>query len=113
MTVPQHKWMWSVVDEQACHVRRYTRSELMEKVSGAGLKVEYVSSFVSFLLPLMWLSRKIRIGKSDQPTTEFSISFSLNKILKWFMKIEIAILKFGIKLPFGGSLIMVARKPCR
>ena len=57
LTVPQHDFLWSRADEHACHVRRYSASELSAKVSAAGFRVERVTSFVSLLLPLMLASR--------------------------------------------------------
>lgn len=110
ITVPQHKWLWSKVDEQACHVRRYVRSDLVEKINDAGLNVQYVTSFVSFLIPLMWLSR-MRVKKVDyEPKSELHISKGLNCFLEAVMTVEIFLLKLGIRFPFGGSLLLVARK---
>ena len=57
ITVPQHHWLWSQVDEYAHHVRRYTSKELKNKVEAAGFKVVKMTSFVSLLLPLMLISR--------------------------------------------------------
>jgi trans-aconitate methyltransferase len=28
ITVPQHRWLWSLFDDYACHVRRYSNAEL-------------------------------------------------------------------------------------
>ncbi|MGF6154047.1 class I SAM-dependent methyltransferase [Pseudomonas fluorescens] len=110
VSVPQHRWLWSEVDEYACHIRRYTRSELTQKVESAGLRVKYVTSFVSLLVPVMWLSRmKARKGEYD-PMTEFHIPKWLNKSLELVMKAELALLKFGVRLPIGGSLLLVATK---
>lgn len=47
LTLPQHPRLWSIADEHACHVRHYTRAELIGKVELAGLSVEYLTSFVS------------------------------------------------------------------
>lgn len=111
VTVPQHRWLWSAADERACHVRRYTRGELIDKVRGAGLEVKYVTSFVSLLMPLMWLSRQ-RSGQKDAETnSEFDISDATNRLLAFVMKIELKLIKFGVPLPFGGSLLVLARKP--
>ncbi len=78
ITVPQHRWLWSAMDDFACHVRRHTRDELVLKVVRAGLQVEYVSSFVSLLFPLMWLSQ-IRAKKAVvNPMSEFKFSRWLN-----------------------------------
>ena len=54
ITVPQHQFLWSATDETAHHVRRYScQSDLRAKTERAGFHVLRVSSFVSFLLPLM------------------------------------------------------------
>lgn len=111
LTVPQHGWLWSVVDERACHVRRYTRRELMAKVEGAGLQVEYVTSFVTLLVPLMWLSRRRAQTGDNDPMSEFRIASWLNRALETVMKFELGLLKLGWTFPVGGSLLLLARKP--
>ena len=58
VTVPQHSFLWSTVDEVAGHVRRYDSEDLVHKISRAGFKVIRRTSFVSVLLPLMVLSRR-------------------------------------------------------
>ncbi|MGH8384913.1 MAG: class I SAM-dependent methyltransferase [Pseudomonas sp.] len=111
VSVPQHMWLWSHVDEYACHVRRYTRLDLISKIESAGLKVKYTTSFVSFLVPLMWLSR-LRKHKGEYDTQkEFHIPGWLNKSLETVMKLELGLIKIGLTLPFGGSLLLVATKP--
>ena len=110
ITVPQHKWLWSSVDEYACHVRRYTKRELVGKVTQSGLSIEYVSSFVSLLVPLMWFSRLRAKNKNYDPMDEFRIPIWLNRLLEMIMSVELLILKIGIRLPFGGSLLLLARK---
>ncbi len=111
ISVPQHKWLWSEVDEFACHVRRYSRSELIQKIESAGLSTKYTSSFVSLLVPLMWLSR-VRPSKGEyDPMTEFHIPHWINKSLELVMKLELTLMKMGVSLPFGGSLLVVATKP--
>jgi SAM-dependent methyltransferase len=110
ITVPQHRWLWSATDDYACHVRRYTRDELVLKVVRAGLEVEYVSSFVSLLLPLMWLSR-IRAKKVVvDPMSEFKIPRWLNAGLEGVMDLERLLLRIGVRFPVGGSLLLVAHK---
>lgn len=110
VTVPQHRWLWSKADEHACHVRRYTRHELLAKVRAAGLQPMLVTSFVSLLLPLMWLSRlRMKSGDYDQ-MDEFRISPWLNRALEGVMKLELGLMKAGLRFPFGGSLLVVARK---
>lgn len=111
ISVPQHQWLWSHTDEIACHVRRYSRQELVTKIKEAGLVVEHTTSFVSLLVPLMWLSRKQSQAKhDDDPQAELKIPGWLNKCLEAVMKIEFALINAGLSLPAGGSLLVVARK---
>lgn len=110
LTVPQHHWLWSAADERACHVRRYTRRELIDKVGRAGFEVQYVTSFVTLLVPLMWLARQRPGQKSAKVNSEFDISDRTNRLLEFVMKIELGLLKTGITFPLGGSLLLLAKK---
>lgn len=110
ITVPQHRWLWSEADVHAGHFRRYRKGELSNKLEEAGFSIEYMTSFVFLLAPLMWLSRvRAKKGKYD-PMAEFKIPRWINSILNGVMDIEFCLLRIGINLPFGGSLLAVARK---
>ena len=111
VTVPQHPGLWSATDEHACHVRRYTRPLLRDTVQQAGLVVEHATSFVSLLLPLMWLNRRRPAPKDADPMREFRIHPAVNAALGSAMAVEFAMLSVGLSLPAGGSLLIVARKP--
>ena len=110
VTVPQHRWLWSAVDEDSGHVRRYTHSELVRKVTQSGFTVNYVTSFVSLLVPLMWLSRLRASNANYNSMDELQIPNWLNRLLEMVMCFELKLLKIGIKFPFGGSLLLLARK---
>lgn len=111
ITVPQHRWLWSVVDEHAQHVRRYEKADLISKLESTGFDVVFRSSFVSLLVPLMWLSRLAANKKENfDPMSEFRISGWLNKALEQLMNLELWLLKIGVRFPVGGSLLVVARK---
>lgn len=112
LTVPQHRWLWSSIDDYAHHKRRYTRSELLSRVSSAGFKVEYVGSFVSLLLPVMLASRLLQKSAqaSDQMDAGFRIGKLANSLLGTVMKLERWLIARGISFAMGGSLLLVARK---
>ncbi|HEX5337590.1 MAG TPA: class I SAM-dependent methyltransferase [Gallionella sp.] len=112
LTVPQHRWLWSSTDDYAHHKRRYTRAEFVEKVTGAGFKVEYVGSFVSLLLPAMLASRLLQKSAQadDQMDAGFKIGKLTNAVLGAVMKVERWLIARGISFPLGGSLLVVARK---
>ena len=110
ITVPQHNWLWSVTDVYACHARRYTREELCSKISSCGLEVNYVTSFVFFLLPLMYIQRMTLKKKKFDPAKEFLVSPIINWILAKIMTFEKLLIKLGVSFPVGGSLLIVAKK---
>lgn len=114
ITVPQHPSLWSPQDEYAHHVRRYTGTELRRKVEAAGFEVVRMTSFVSLLLPLMFASRKRKtehkldaevdaMGDLRQPR-------AVNVALEAVMAIERTLIRRGLSLAAGGSLLIVARK---
>jgi SAM-dependent methyltransferase len=112
VTVPQHPWLWSQADEYAHHIRRYVKQDLVVKLAQSGFKVVKVTSFVSFLLPLMLVSRlkKQSKHKDFNPLTELEIGGFLNYILEKVLDIERFLIKLGISFSFGGSLLVIAHK---
>lgn len=112
LTVPQHTFLWSYMDEYSHHVRRYTARELKTKVEQAGFQILRTTSFVSILLPVMIISRltkrKHRFGFS--PTSELRIAGLLNIMLERVLDLERYIIRSGFSFPVGGSLLLVARK---
>ena len=113
ITVPQHRWLWSPVDTNACHVRRYSKRELHKKVAMAGFVILRSTSFVSSLLPLMLISRMFKRVNNTQASelqTELNINPVLNRIFEVLLRIETGLIKKEISLPFGGSRLIVAIK---
>ncbi len=111
LTVPQHRALWSVIDEQAMHKRRYTRQELMTKVEKAGFEVLFATSFVTLLLPMMYLSRfQYQFRASADGLAHLPVSSALNGIFRVVMTAEMVMHRMNLSLPAGGSLLLVARK---
>jgi SAM-dependent methyltransferase len=110
ITVPQHPSLWSSLDERSFHCRRYTRAKLIEKLNISGFEILYTTSFVFLLLPFMYISRKLYQNHKTDIISEFKISPTTNSILNLVMNLEILLLKLGIDLPFGGSLLVLAKK---
>lgn len=111
ITVPQHKWLWSGTDVTACHVRRYHRADLHEKLLSAGFDVLRSTSFVSLLLPAMLLSRRHKQPDGAKPDAELDLPGPVNAIGLVTLKFEEALIRMGFNFPLGGSLLVVARKP--
>jgi 2-polyprenyl-3-methyl-5-hydroxy-6-metoxy-1,4-benzoquinol methylase len=113
ITVPQHAWLWSSTDEYAQHERRYAASDHRRKLEAAGFSIIRSTSFITTLLPAMMIARfrqKKILDKEFDATAELKISSWLNTLFLRVLCAELALIKGGINLPFGGSRLVVAQK---
>jgi SAM-dependent methyltransferase len=113
LTVPQHPWLWSSIDEYAFHERRYAALDLHQKIETAGFRVIRSTSFVTTLLPAMMISRFLFKKVSDKKfdaTAELKISPWLNSLFSRMLSAELALIKRGFNFPVGGSRLVVAKK---
>lgn len=112
-TVPAFGFLWSEHDDLNHHKRRYTRPQLRRLLEQAGLEVEQLSYFNTWLFPAVAgvrLARKStgrRSGASDLAMPRPAV----NRLLTGLFGSESAVLRRGRGLPFGVSLIAVARLP--
>lgn len=113
ITVPQHAWLWSPIDEYACHVRRYTASDLHRKIETAGFQIVRSTSFITTLLPAMMISRFIQKKSTDRAfdaSSELKIHPIINYLFNKILSLELYMIRKGLNLPLGGSRLVVARK---
>jgi hypothetical protein len=111
VSVPQHMWLWSPVDEEACHKRRYSGRELRRKAVAAGFEVVRSTSFVTVLLPMMFLSRLGDRSRGKSGGVEsLRVNPFLNRTLEALLRLEQLAIKAGLSVPFGGSRLAVLRK---
>lgn len=109
VTVPQHQRLWSHMDDVACHRRRYSRRELIDKVAGAGFRITRVSSFVSLLVPVMFASRLGRQTADVQ--AELNLPRPIDFACQCVMDVERSLIRMGVSWPVGGSLLLVGARP--
>ena len=118
ITVPARKSLWSYFDEASGHCRRYELDELRRKLDQAGFQVEYLTPYMLTLLPLMWCGRRIagltRGLRSDSSPTdmalrELRLTPGINGLLRFVLGKEIPRVVQRRGLPFGTSLLAVAR----
>lgn len=114
LTVPQHPWLWSRLDDESGHKRRYTCKELKRKVEAAGFEVLFMTSFIMTLLPLMVTSRLRKNRQYRKKTTEIQCELNLSKKLNTFLQLACLgdnyLIRKGFALPAGGSLLCIAKK---
>lgn len=115
LTVPASPQLWSAFDEAAGHRRRYTVEGLRARLIQAGFRVEYLSPFMAALYPLAWIRRRVaRRPVTAEGAFEFArrdlrIVPVINPLLRWFLSREARLIAARARLPFGTSLIAVAR----
>lgn len=113
LSVPQHPSLWSSQDDLARHVRRYRRGELEAKLRAAGFDIEWSSSFMAILLPMLWLARRRRSSDARpraQAHQELAPPAPVNAVLGGLLAVERALLAAGVRLPAGSSRMVVARR---
>jgi SAM-dependent methyltransferase len=115
ITVPAAPALWSPFDVAACHRRRYTVDTLREKLVEAGFRIEYLSPFMACLYPLLWAHRRFpyprRRGRLpfDMAREELRVVPVVNSALAWLLWPEPAVIRARRRIPFGTSLIAIAR----
>lgn len=116
ISVPQHNFLWSRLDEIVKHKRRYSRRELVAKLEKKGFEINYATSFLFTLFPLMLVRRLLDKGDdcshSSEAALEKRVKFPwvVNCAFDQFMRIDEMLIKRGFSLPFGGTLLIAARK---
>jgi SAM-dependent methyltransferase len=112
LTVPQHDWLWSAVDDFSHHRRRYARPDLEAKLRRAGLVPLWTTSFVSLLLPLLLAARRTgpKTAAELDPTAELRIGAAANGVCAGVARVEEALIAAGVRFPLGGSLLVVAAR---
>lgn len=113
ITVPQHNALWSAIDDLSLHKRRYSKAELVRKVQGAGFEVLKTTSFVSLLLPFMLAARRRKANADDDFDlfAEFKLNPIVNRGLSAVMSAELALMRAGLRFRFGGSRLILAKRP--
>ena len=107
LTVPAFQSLWSAHDTINHHYRRYRKKPLITLLEKSGFRVQYASYFNTILFPAITLMRKIRPNNEDDLHTTKGW---VNKFLTGVLTFEAKLIHFGARLPFGVSLIVIARR---
>lgn len=111
LTVPQHMFLWGPFDESGFHKRRYGIHELERKVRAAGFDVLLKTSFVSFLLPVLYASRLRSRWKGEYDLMdEQDIHPVVDRVFRGLLSAERRLIQAGIRFPVGGSQLLIARR---
>ena len=111
VAVPAHQWLWSRADELLGHVRRYTRPLLREHLEAAGFAQEFSSHVFSWLVPPVWLQRRLATTNDSQLGLD-KTSVVVDRAALVLTRIEQSLIR-RVSLPFGTSIVAVGRRPSR
>lgn len=112
-TVPALMLLWSTHDEAFHHQRRYAKKELSGKLNATGFTDEHITYWTSFLMPPIYLFRKIRgFYRDKEHVSDFytELPSAICQFLERALTLERAAISKGITVPLGVSLFCVARK---
>jgi 2-polyprenyl-3-methyl-5-hydroxy-6-metoxy-1,4-benzoquinol methylase len=113
ITVPQHPWLWSRMDDLGLHQRRYKVGEMESKAAKAGFEILFSTSFNMILLPLTAMNRlseRLRSADSCNYNAELNPPGLANAFLKFLLALEVAGSLHGIRMPVGTSRVVAVRK---
>jgi SAM-dependent methyltransferase len=117
LAVPAFQALWSREDELSGHQRRYRIRALTALIEAAGFRAEYATYFFLPLVPAIWAARAVphKLGIALRRThassaADHGINESLRvKLVRAALRLERGILRRGVPMPLGSSLLMVAR----
>jgi SAM-dependent methyltransferase len=109
LTVPQHAWLWSPADTYARHHRRYRREELLSKLRECEFEVLRCTSFHTLNLPLFFLRSRFLRATGRDPQASIPVA-PVNWLLEQSMELDRMLIRAGMRLPFGVSLMVAARR---
>lgn len=111
ITVPAYQFLYGAYDRFLYHFRRYNKSGLCKLLAATEFKITYSSYFNCWLFPAVLVSRLLE--KVFNKTSKYVVSGNqaslINSIFYYIMKSEKYLFLKKYKLPFGSSLITIAR----
>jgi len=109
--VPALKILWGAHDEAVHSRHRYHRAELKRLLEASGLEVLRLSYCNSLLFPLLLARRSLdRLLSRHGSDVEF-LPAPLEWAFRHLLFLEAFLIRMGLDLPVGASLVALARKP--
>ena len=106
--LPAYRWLLSAHDKRVHNVRRFTRGQAHALLAGHGFRVLKSTYWNTLLFPLMLLHRLIESDDAESDVRDFSRW--QDAFFSAALGLERAVIRKGMSLPFGGSLMLVAAR---
>lgn len=111
LNLPAYEWLRSAHDARVHNARRFTRGEATRVVTDAGFAAVSGRYWNGLLLPLMALQRKVLQRRPDAPSDVTSFSPLVDRTLHAVSEIERRLGAGGVRMPGGGSVLVLATRP--
>ncbi|HZP99795.1 MAG TPA: methyltransferase domain-containing protein [Reyranella sp.] len=108
LNLPAYQWLLSAHDKRVHNVRRFRRGQVRILLADHGFRVVRSSYWNTLLFPLMLLHRLTERVDAESDVRDFP--GWIDALFAMALAIERALIGFGISLPFGGSLLVVAAR---
>ena len=109
LNLPAYQWMLSYHDQRVRNVRRFTRRGTLRLLEEAGFAPLYATYWNTLLFPLRAL-RRLLPGAAEQESDVRLYAPPVEALFGALLACERALLRAGARLPFGGSVLTVARR---
>jgi hypothetical protein len=106
---PAYEWLRSYHDAFVHSARRYTKTGVAAELATAGFTVARCTYWNTILFPLMVIKRKLPAGSASGSDVE-EVPAWLNRLFSLVSLPEPVFMRYGINLPFGGSVLAIGRK---
>jgi ubiquinone/menaquinone biosynthesis C-methylase UbiE len=113
LNMPAHRWLHAAHDDRVHNRSRYALKEIRAMLAAAGFETIDAHHWNSLLFPALLLQRKVLapLARGPRRSDVAPVPAPLDRCLRAVMAVERGMLRAGLRLPFGGSIFAVARKP--
>lgn len=105
-TVPAFKFLWSAHDELHHHFRRYTITEIQQRLQKAGFTNIRATYWNMTLLPAAYLARMVGAGGGKALTPAPFVG----RVFSAILRLESVVVPH-MPLPFGTGIVIIGMKP--
>ena len=109
LNLPAYDWMMGEHDRHVYNARRYTRGRIAERLAAAGMTPTRSTYWNTIPFPLMALHRKVLSRRQDASDVQL-FPAPVEAAFNAAMGLEALWLRAGLSLPFGGSVLVEAKR---
>jgi SAM-dependent methyltransferase len=110
LNLPAYHWMLSRHDTAVHNARRYSRKGVAALLRAADFRPIYTGYWNTVLFPLMLVTRKLLPARPGEDSDVKLYPAPVEAVCRAATALERGLMRWGVRLPFGGSVVAVAVK---